>query len=171
MDLNTLTVDVISVAKNASNGTYIDKIDAIKTIKNLLYDAVDEENWDLFFYNVEKMKKEDLDGEDVFADGPVIDEIYNEVTRKLFADGVWYNMYMQTSMDDIDAVNDCFYISSPVYTDFGGCMYLAGEVILINEDDEDLISTNGSNFYVERERIILALENLAYACFVISNIQ
>jgi len=170
MDKNTLMFNVLSVATNASDGSYIDKIAAIKNIENLLYDAVEEEDYESFFLNVEEMKSEDLDGEDEFSDGPVIDEIYNEVTHKLFGSGVWYYMYMQTSMDDIDAFNDCFYISSPVYTDFGGCMYLAGEVVFLNEDDEDLIIENGRDYYVEEEKIISALEDLAYMCFVISNI-
>ena len=170
MDKKTLMFNVLSVATNASEGSYIDKIAAIKNIENLLYDSVDEEDCESFFINVEEMKSEDLDDEDEFAYGPVIDEIFNEVTHKLFGSGVWYYMYMQTSIEDIDVVNDCFSISNPIYTDFGGCMYLAGEVVFLNEDDEDLIIENGRDYYVEKEKIISALEDLAYVCFVISNI-
>lgn len=170
MDKKTLMFNVLSVATSASEGSYIDKIAAIKNIENLLYDSVDEEDYESFFINVEEMKSEDLDDEDEFSDGPVIDKIFNEVTHKLFGNGVWYYMYMQTSIEDIDVVNDCFSISSPIYTDFGGCMYLAGEVVFLNEDDEDLIIENGRDYYVEKEKIISALEDLACVCFVISNI-
>lgn len=170
MDKNMLVNDVMSIAKNACTGTYIDKIEAIEAIEGLLNDFVDEEDYASFLNNAKKMKEEDLDGEDEFADGPVIDEIFNEVTSELFGDGVWYYMYMQTSIEDVDVVSDCFSISSPIYTDFGGCMYLAGEVVFLNEDDEDLIVEDGKDFYSESEKIISALEDLASTCFVISNI-
>jgi len=168
MDKNKLFIKVMLIAKKASSKSYIDKIEAIRIIEQLLNDAVDEEDYATFLNKAEEMAEEELEGDNEFEGGPEIDEMFGEVTNKLFGDPVWYYMYMQTYMEDIDSTNDCFSISKPIYTDFGGCMYLAGEVCLLNEDDEELIIENGSDFYVESDKVISALEDLAISFFVIS---
>jgi hypothetical protein len=167
MDKNKLFIKVMLIAKKASRKTYIDKIEAIRIIDQLLNDAVDEGDYATFLNKAEEMAEEELEGNNEFEGGPEIDEMFGEVTDELFGDCIWYYMYMQTDMEHIDSTNDCFSISKPIYTDFGGCMYLAGKVSLLNEDDEELIIENGCDFNVENEKIISALEDLAISFFVI----